>query len=95
MLIHGGIDDNGKVINDCRIIDYRDLRWQKLHSAHINSKNLNTINTNSSPYFAFHACAMAISEKKLESQGFNIYEYCNYRLPGNKTVILMIKQIYI
>jgi len=79
MLVHGGLDEKDHVINDAHILSYKDMHWQKLY-----------VRNSANPYLAYHSAVAVISEKKLEQQGFHIYEYNNYKSPNKMVLICYI-----
>ena len=54
MFIHGGIDDNGKLMSDYWILDFTNYKWYKLETKGIPP-----------PALAHHCCTIAVDEEKL------------------------------
>ena len=65
MLIHGGINENGKILNDSFILNINKLKWYKC-----------IIDKNSLwPKLYGHACSLVIPFSYLYNPKFNIYSY--------------------
>ena len=63
MFIHGGIDENGEVLDDSYLLTLSNLNWNKA------SVMLILI----PPKLSYHSCCLAISSKLLNSHKFSIY----------------------
>ena len=65
MLIYGGIDDTGEILNDCFILNFNPLKWFSV-----------TINPYSpGPKVYGHASSIVIQRDVLLNHRFNIYKY--------------------
>ena len=65
MLIHGGINENGKVLNDTYLLSVNQLKWHKC----IMDKN------SYSPKLCGHACSLVVPLSYLYNPKFNIYNF--------------------
>ena len=63
MFIHGGIDENGEVLDDSYLLTLNNLNWNKA------SVMLILI----PPKLSYHSCCLVISSKLLNNQRFSIY----------------------
>ena len=64
MLIHGGLDENGEILDDCFVLNLNNLKW------------FNTCLSSLcfSPKLAFHSCCLVASKEILRSQKINLYK---------------------
>ena len=70
MLIHGGINEDGKVLNDTYILSLNQLKWHKV----IIERNYYN-NTNTAPKLYGHACSLVIPLIYLINPKFSIYSF--------------------
>ena len=83
MFIHGGINENGKVLNDSYILNVHHLKWNKC----LIDKNCHC------PKLFGHACSLVVPLMYLYNPKFNIYSF-----PENENVkkkIIKEKGLYI
>ena len=76
MLIHGGINEDGKVLNDTYLLSLSQLKWHKC----IIEKNIYSTSSNS-PKLYGHACSLVIPLFYLINPKFSIYSF-----PENDTL---------
>ena len=75
MVIYGGIDDDGNVLNDICLLDLVNLKWQKYE---IKNKQV--------PFLAHHCSCFAIDSELKNLAGFNIFKTpeSNSKINGKK-----------
>ena len=84
ILIHGGINDENKILSDCYILTLNPLRW-----------NLASINKYApAPKLYGHTSCVAIPHTLLLHHKFSIYSYPNLE-PGKVSTVIKEKGIYI
>lgn len=62
MLIHGGVLENGKISNDIAILEFFNLKWNKLEYK------------GKSPFLAFHCSEVVIENVKTNIKNYHIYK---------------------
>ena len=78
MVIHGGIDDDGNILNDICFLDLVNLKWQKYE-----------IKNTDIPFLAFHSSSFVIKSELKKLAGFSIF-----RTPESNSKILGTPVIY-
>jgi len=71
MFIHGGIDDNGKILNDSWLLDYQTLKWQRTE--------IKIPITTKLPALANHASCLVVSSEIRTNSNFHIYKSSDFQ----------------
>ena len=83
MLIHGGINENGKILNDTYLLNVNQLKWHKC----VIDKYCYC------PKLLGHACSLVVPLSYLYNPKFNIYNYPEN--DNNKKKVIKEKGLYI
>lgn len=66
MLVHGGLNDSGKTLNDTIFLEFNTLKWNKLD-----------IRGTRSPYLSSHSSELVLENEKFHNANYHVYKGSN------------------
>ena len=84
MLIHGGIFENGKITNETLILEFSNLKWNKLE-----------VKPNKSPHLSFHCSEFVLENENPKNHLFHVYKGLPINNEFRQTNKLKYEGIYI
>ena len=85
MFIHGGIDEENQVLDDCYLLNLQQLKWSVPM----------IINNNKSPKVYGHSSCLVVPDNIIASNAFNIYKFPDTDYLSKKNKKNIIRGIYI